>query len=404
MDHRNERKDETPPKDFVKQVKDALEHLYDYSYLQRHPLAQASRKNIESTGIRIGQQLQRDLIAAIESLNPGTAVAFRAPHARLYNLLQLHYVEGITTKEAAYELGISDRQAYRDMRRGEENVAVLLWTHRRPDGASEPRATRLSSMQTEMSRLETNYQPVDVNELVQHALAAVERIAQQRHIRFETALLTQPVIISADPLMARQVLVMALSYVVQQVTSQTVILTLEPDEEGVALALCYGMEFGEGKTAVINPIIKQLNDRLGWTISEPNLPHNKRSLFLQMTQLSPTILVVDDNEGLVVLLERYLSDRACRVVTTSDGMEGLRLARGLPPDAIILDVMMPGIDGWELLQRLQLYPETASIPVIVCSVINDPELAFSLGAALFLPKPVSRDSILNGLRSLGVVS
>jgi CheY-like chemotaxis protein len=73
------------------------------------------------------------------------------------------------------------------------------------------------------------------------------------------------------------------------------------------------------------------------------------------------------------------------------------------PDAIILDVMMPEMDGWEFLQRLRARPETALIPVVICSIFNDPELAYSLGASLYLPKPVSRDNVLKALRQLGVV-
>ncbi len=65
--------------------------------------------------------------------------------------------------------------------------------------------------------------------------------------------------------------------------------------------------------------------------------------------------------------------------------------------------MMPEMDGWELLQRLNTHPQTADIPVIICSVINDPDLAYSLGASLFLPKPVSRAGVLEALRQLGVM-
>jgi CheY-like chemotaxis protein len=81
----------------------------------------------------------------------------------------------------------------------------------------------------------------------------------------------------------------------------------------------------------------------------------------------------------------------------------LKLARDLKPDAIILDVMMPGMDGWEVLQTLRLQPQTSSIPIIVCSVFDDPELAYSLNVSHFLPKPISRDQILRALREVGVL-
>lgn len=136
-------------------MKQALEHLYDFPYLQQHPLAQESDPTMERSGETAGQRLRRELVAAIEALSPGPGVSFRALHARLYNLLHLHYVEGMTVQEAALELDISVRQAYCDLRRGEESIAAVLWARRSPLSPSqEPRATRLSSVQAEMARLE----------------------------------------------------------------------------------------------------------------------------------------------------------------------------------------------------------------------------------------------------------
>jgi CheY-like chemotaxis protein len=73
------------------------------------------------------------------------------------------------------------------------------------------------------------------------------------------------------------------------------------------------------------------------------------------------------------------------------------------PDAIILDAMMPDVSGWDVLQAIRTRPETAETPVIICSVFNDPELAYALGASHFISKPVSRDQILTALRQLEVV-
>jgi CheY-like chemotaxis protein len=64
--------------------------------------------------------------------------------------------------------------------------------------------------------------------------------------------------------------------------------------------------------------------------------------------------------------------------------------------------MIPEMDGWEVLQRLRNHPQTASIPIIICSVLDSPELAYSLGASLFLSKPIGRDDILNALHKIGV--
>jgi CheY-like chemotaxis protein len=121
-----------------------------------------------------------------------------------------------------------------------------------------------------------------------------------------------------------------------------------------------------------------------------------------MPGLHHTVLVIDDNEGLIALVERYLSTQICRVIKAGNGPDGLQLAQDFTPDAIILDIMLPKIDGWEVLQRLRADARTMNIPVIVCSVMNEPELAESLGASLLLPKPVSRDTLIGALHKVGV--
>jgi len=96
------------------------------------------------------------------------------------------------------------------------------------------------------------------------------------------------------------------------------------------------------------------------------------------------------------------ADDAYTVMAVPNTEDGLQIVGQLQPDAVILDVMMPGIDGWELLQRLRTTHETRCIPVIICSVINDPELAFALGASQYVSKPVTRDSLRLALQQVGV--
>jgi CheY-like chemotaxis protein len=396
--------DTAPPAPFIEQVKQALEHLYDFPYLQRLPLAQAAVSSAEHASHTPSQRLQHDLIAAIEALNPGRDVPFRSPHARLYNLLLLHYVEGKTVQEAAHELGVSRRQAHRDLGHGEESVAAVLWARRSPPTVPEqPRAMQLSSVQAEMDRLETRPRLTEVCSLLQQAQQAVERLAQQRAVNLVADLPLRPATISADPVVARQVMINTLSRAIEQAQPGAMQLTLAVSEERVSLTLGYRLLPEAADVPVIDYVIAQLVDRLGWTTQQADQPGRLRSVTLALQAHGPTVLVIDDNAGLVELLKDYLTGHACRVVAATSSREGLRLAQEAAPHAIVLDVMMPEIDGWELLQRLRNHPQTAAIPVIICSVFNNPELAYSLGASLFLPKPVSRDDVLAALQRLGVV-
>lgn len=404
-----------PPEDFVKQVKETLEHLYDFPYLQRHLLAQDNETNPDYTTETAARHLRRDLIAAIEMLNPGGDVPSHAAQARLYNLLVLHYVEGLTVQEAANEIGLSRRQAHRNLRRGEESVAEILWARRnaaRPQStppspsspaSPEPRAVQLSSLQAEMARLETHTNPIDICSLLQDAQEAVKQQAAQQNVTFQTERPARPITISTDPTMARQILINVLSHAVRQ--AQPGILHLAPStgEEQNALILRYTPTSEFAGTQVVSEVILQLAERLGWQVKENDQPDGSHLISLNMTVHCPNVLVIDDNEGLVKLLDDYLTGHSCQVTAATSGSQGLQIAQDLVPDAIVLDVMIPEMDGWEVLQRLRNNPQTSDIPVIICSVLDSPELAYSLGASLFISKPVSRDDILTALHEVGVV-
>jgi signal transduction histidine kinase/DNA-binding response OmpR family regulator len=106
------------------------------------------------------------------------------------------------------------------------------------------------------------------------------------------------------------------------------------------------------------------------------------------------VLVVDDDPTALDLLGRTLQGAGVRVVTASDGREALNLARTLRPAAITLDVMMPDMDGWEVLRELKADADTRDIPVVMVTMTDDRELGYALGATEFLTKPVDRTQLM----------
>ncbi len=103
-----------------------------------------------------------------------------------------------------------------------------------------------------------------------------------------------------------------------------------------------------------------------------------------------TVLAIDDDANALDLTRRFLTREGFAVVTASSGRQGLELAKRLKPSAITLDVMMPGMDGWAVLTELQKDPETAGIPVILLTMLDEREMGFALGASDYLSKPVDR--------------
>jgi CheY-like chemotaxis protein len=100
------------------------------------------------------------------------------------------------------------------------------------------------------------------------------------------------------------------------------------------------------------------------------------------------VLVIDDDQATRDLLARFLAKEGFHVATAADGMAGLEQARTRRPRAILLDVTMPRMDGWAVLRTLRADPELGDLPVIMVTVLDEQNLAFSLGATDYLQKPV----------------
>ncbi len=104
----------------------------------------------------------------------------------------------------------------------------------------------------------------------------------------------------------------------------------------------------------------------------------------------PVVLVIDDDPAARELMRRFLAQQGLGMVGAASGEEGLRLARELRPAALLLDVLMPGMDGWAVLTALKADPELSPIPVIMVSIVDEARLGFALGATEYLTKPVDR--------------
>jgi CheY-like chemotaxis protein len=135
-----------------------------------------------------------------------------------------------------------------------------------------------------------------------------------------------------------------------------------------------------------------MNSQVVETTSETPLAGGK------VRNANGTILVIDDEESSRTILRSFLNKEGYRVETASNGEEGLRLARELKPNAITLDVMMPGKDGWEVLAQLKSSPELVDIPVIMLSMAGDRQIGYALGASDYLNKPIDRSNLAAILR------
>lgn len=118
----------------------------------------------------------------------------------------------------------------------------------------------------------------------------------------------------------------------------------------------------------------------------------------EVAEDAPLVLIIDDDRNVRDLLRRNLTSVGYRTAVASGGVEGLKMAAELLPDAITLDVVMPQTDGWKVLSELKSKPATENIPVVMVSIVEDRPLGFSLGASEYLTKPVDRKKLSKVLK------
>jgi len=121
------------------------------------------------------------------------------------------------------------------------------------------------------------------------------------------------------------------------------------------------------------------------------------------TKNQPMILVVEDDRQASELIGLHLIRAGYQVVYAYDGNEAVEKAKEIIPFAITLDIMLPGKDGWQVLEALQGDPNTRDIPVIILSMVEDQENGFSLGAVDYLMKPLDKDALLKSLSKLDLL-
>lgn len=114
------------------------------------------------------------------------------------------------------------------------------------------------------------------------------------------------------------------------------------------------------------------------------------------------VLVIEDNVQAARLIEKYLRDAEYSIEIARNGVEGIEKAKRLRPDLIILDLLLPLKDGWQVMRELKSHPLCKDIPIIIVSIIDEKNLGFSLGAFNYFVKPVDRNELVQAIQRLPV--
>lgn len=386
--------------EFDSRVRDCLAHLYDTAHLQGHPLCNDLALDAPAATVSRAQALRRLLIETLEELRPDASVPYNAREWRPYRVLLHRYAQRMSLQATLEELAISDRQYQREHARALRFLTDLLWERTVPSSAEEaqalvgaPETSEVEPPLDEVDRLVSGAQreALDMVDLLRGALAAVANLAAARQVAFTLAeeTLIEPIL--GDRGLVRQILLNALTQIISGGHAIEIEIALVSQDEAVTISLAPR----EASAALLLPadaprleLCRRLAEAMGG-----GLEVGEGRLVLYLARQRQVVLVVDDNSDVVDLVGRYLASSPYRVVGAATADEALRLAREALPQVVLLDVMMPSRDGWEILQSLKHNPETQHIPVVICSVLNERALAYSLGADDYLRKPITQDKL-----------
>ncbi|MDI7277025.1 MAG: response regulator [Anaerolineae bacterium] len=405
--------------DFARQVADAYRSLYDLVDLRNHPLADLLVPGPSPDPKEKGWRLHRLLLEAIDELRPGPRAPVFSHEWRRHRLMVLRYADGIEAQAVAAKLGVSRRHYYREHEAALKAISHILWQRHmaggergtvEEEGAAEalPEASRLELLRLEAARMAQSDRFAPVGDVLEGALSLLREKLRQRDLEVRVSLPGSLPEVALDRGLLRQMLLSMLGYLIER--AEHAALAVAVQAEGGALRITLAVEpslkLRPTPLAEVEERLAALSElaALGRVRVEPLWVAGGLAGFALQLPLAPqrTVLVVDDNADVLELVRRYLGLHGFRVATAQTAHEALDLACRLQPIAITLDLMMPGEDGWDLLQQLLNRPATASIPVVVCSVLREKELALSMGAVAFLEKPITERALLAVLERLQI--
>ncbi|MDE3195535.1 MAG: PAS domain S-box protein [Acidobacteriota bacterium] len=276
----------------------------------------------------------------------------------------------------------------------------------------------------EAGRMELELESFDAREVVQGALDGIHNAARAKNLSVENRIV-EVSIVRADRLRLREVLTNLLSNAVK-FTPEGGTITVAADpldgmirfsvtDSGIGIALedqtvifdkfrqvsstTRGVREGTGLGLAI---VKHLVELHGGHLELQSEP-GRGSCFAftipaDQARKQPVVMVVEDEPAARELLAGYLNPLGIRTEFAASALTATSLASELRPDAITLDLLMPGRSGWRILEELRGSPETKTIPVLVISVLDRDREAVALGAAAYLQKPLKKDILIQALR------
>ncbi len=404
-------KTDTPPTEsseerFLSHLERALKHLYDPAVLRASPLVALFHADQRADPVFALRDL---LIHVIESLVPPANVPKGTRAWRVYQILHRRYTEQDSQKQVALDLGLSVRQLQREERLARQVLAARLradygldeWLDNLPSAPIETKedADEIESdaltWREELQQFDSAV-PVEVTNLgdvLREVLEITRPLLQTHRVSVWTTIADDLPRLPLKTSLLRQALLELIGTAARYTAGQ---LGIAAD----CVARVVSIRIGGARRAVMSERLDIAEQLIG--LCGGALRHAANADAFTFEIVFPlkdwvTVLVIDDNADARLLVQRYLESNRYHVIGVADGRQGVKLAQELEPNVILLDIMMPEHDGWEILGQLRMHPRTRAIPVFVCTILAQEELALSLGAAQFIRKPINPATLLAAL-------
>lgn len=394
---------------FLETLRGALKHLYDPYYLRRSPLIANFKLQDQPDAIPV---LQRILREAIEKLEPAVGAAYSSQAQLVYDLLAYRYVQQFSQDEVANQLGMSVRHLRREQNIATYILAAELWKEyhlgerafEAPVQEPEKNEPDESSEDGELAfyRNTASTETIQIGQLMNAALDLARPLAERYAVEIHLDLADNLPDISTLSSAIRQLLLNLLNIAIFRAAQNTVAISVSVNlgKVEVTIASAPGKEGpfpGTPSEKSNQEMALRLAEICGCKLIFNVEPGAVRAVFNIPTARQYRVFVVDDNPDNFRLMQHLTNGTRYHLSATHDPALAVSLVEENPPEMILLDVMMPNIDGWEVLGRLRRHPISEAIPVIVCTILAHEEMALALGARGFIHKPITRENLLSEL-------
>jgi CheY-like chemotaxis protein len=354
--------------------------------------------------------LRHALIQAIASLKPDDDTPLQSPAWRVYEILYYRYVQQCSQLEVADQLGISLRHLKREQHKAVELLAQHLTAHYgfhiAPFATAEAEPLPLSHNEgAPLPAAEAVLgKAVDLAALLAGVVALLRSVAERYGVEIGTAEIRPLPAPAIDAVVLRQILLSLLCVAIRHARDQQLVIGTQVSDSALEVSVrAVSLQPASGLTPEDEAnldMARCLADRAGATLTLPSTAVEDAVILLLPAVQQVPVLVVDDQMDALQLFQRYVTGTRYTITGVQDAERALAVAAEISPRIIVLDVMLPETDGWEVLGRLKQHPQTCDIPVVACTILAQEELAFSLGVSAFLRKPISRGDFLATLDRL----